>query len=108
MTTSTMEKIKVMLAFDEGKQIQYRSVNHIEVPWQDCNAPLWDWYGLNYRIKPQTPRKFTRWFITHGNTLVGPYVGKEFAETYLPIVQKTKGAEIVAFEMTEILDNAER
>ena len=106
MTTSTMEKIKVMLAFDEGKKIQWVIQGRTE--WQDCCAPVWDWYGLSYRIKPDTPRKFTRWFITHGNTLVGPYVGKEFAETYLPIVQKTKGAEIVAFEMTEILDNAER
>ena len=108
MTTSTMEKIKVMLAFDEGKQIQYRSVNHIEVPWQDCNAPLWDWYGLNYRIKPQTPRKFTQWFLDTESKLIGPFASLNAAENYLPYWNGTGPCKIVAFEMTEILDNAER
>jgi len=102
VTTPTMEKIKVMLAFDEGKQIQYRSVNHIEVPWQDCNAPLWDWYGLNYRVAPAAPRKVTRWFIeTPDGSLYGPYSDKAYAKSAQYLYGKS---EVVAFEMTEILD----
>lgn len=99
-----MEKIKVMLAFDEGKEIQWTIQGNTE--WQDCGAPVWDWYDLSYRIKPQTPRKFTRWFVeTPNGSVFGPYSEEVSAKADLHLYKNSK---VTCFEMTEILDNAER
>lgn len=104
MTTPTMEKIKVMLAFDEGKRIQCKIKDSINDPWDFVLAPMWDWHKFDYRIAPPAPRKFTRWFIeTPNGSLYGPYPEKSFAKSaqYLYV-----SSRIVAFEMTEILENA--
>lgn len=104
MTTSTMEKIKVMLAFDEGKKIQWVIQGRTE--WQDCSSPVWDWYALSYRIKPTMPRKFTRWFIElPGSRFVGPFYDEDTAKNSQYLYGSST---ITVFEMTEILDNAER
>lgn len=104
MTTSTMEKIKVMLAFDEGKEIQWAIQGNTN--WQDCGAPVWNWYDLSYRIKPSMPRKFTRWFIETDRGLRGPYSSEHSAQMDASLWGSN--AKFVAFEMTEILDNAKR
>lgn len=103
MTTPTMEKIKVMLAFDEGKKIQWTTQGKTE--WQGCYAPIWDWCRLNYRIAPQPPRKFTRYFIElFDGGLLGPYHSFSEAQARL----HHSDAKVLTFEMMEILDNAER
>lgn len=109
MTTPTMEKIKVMLAFDEGKQIEYCYGTRTD--WKETQHPQWDWMNTNYRVKPITPRKFVRWFLeteTNVSRMYGPYHSKEKAEDilnsyYRDCVPKFK---VVAFEMTEIPQNA--
>jgi len=100
VTTPTMEKIKVMLAFDEGKEIQYRP--RALSDWDFVLAPIWNWHKFDYRIAPPAPRKVTRWFIeTPDGSLYGPYSDKAYAKSAQYLFSKS---EVVAFEMTEILD----
>lgn len=102
MTTPTMEKIKVMLAFDEGKQIECKNKEDFKDKWSFLVSPIWNWHKFDYRIAPPAPRKFTRWFIDPFNgSLYGPYSDKAYAKSAQYLYGKS---EVVAFEMTEILD----
>ena len=47
--TYTAEYIKVMQAYVEGKQIQYKD----DEVWIDIDDPDWDWHNWEYRIKPE-------------------------------------------------------
>jgi hypothetical protein len=53
---NTKEKIEVMQAFIDGKEIQEQSGGNSE--WRNCHEPSWDWFSREYRIKPQ-PREWT-------------------------------------------------
>ena len=44
----------VMLAFAEGKTIQWR---RYDFKWEDSHTPLWDWFSNEYRVKPSEPKK---------------------------------------------------
>ena len=51
---TTKEKIVVMQAYVDGKQIQYRS--KIEETWVNVRKDFglsWDWITFDYRIKPE-------------------------------------------------------
>ena len=45
----TADCIKVMQAYVEGKQIQYKD----DEVWIDIDDPDWDWHNWEYRIKPE-------------------------------------------------------
>lgn len=45
----TADCIKVMQAYVEGKQIQYKD----DEVWIDIECPDWDWHNWEYRIKPE-------------------------------------------------------
>ena len=47
--TYTADYIKVMQAYVEGKQIQYKD----DEVWIDIDDPDWDWHNWEYRIKPE-------------------------------------------------------
>ena len=47
--TYTADYIKVMQAYVEGKQIQYKD----DEVWIDIDDPGWDWHNWEYRIKPE-------------------------------------------------------
>lgn len=46
------EKIEVMQAFADGKQIQFKPKTY-EHDWIDSKNPDWDWLDKDYRIKPE-------------------------------------------------------
>lgn len=48
---TTEEMIKVMQAYVDGKDLQYRN-KRTGIDWQDVTKPAWEWYGYEYRIKP--------------------------------------------------------
>ena len=48
--TYTADYIKVMQAYVEGKQIQYKD----DEVWIDIDDPDWDWHNWEYRIKPES------------------------------------------------------
>ena len=45
----TADYIKVMQAYVEGKQIQYKD----DEVWIDIDDPDWDWHNWKYRVKPE-------------------------------------------------------
>ena len=55
--TNTAEKIKVMQASVNGKQIQQIFAVNGNNEWCDSPMPIWNWYQYNYRIKPEPKYK---------------------------------------------------
>ena len=53
MDPETQRKMKVMQAFEDGKQIQMKGCLEGEQDWVDCMYPLWHWGTLDYRVKPE-------------------------------------------------------
>ena len=106
MTTSTMEKIKVMLAFDEGKKLEYQYLAgdppHIWKPHPPGN-PSWNWADFNWRVAPQPPRKFVRWFL---ESEYGDMVIYNSRDAALAVQQQFPKWTLTSFEMTEIPQNA--
>ena len=50
---TTEEKIKVMNAFTQGKQIQFYDFSN--KTWEDVrHEPVWDWDNCLYRVKPES------------------------------------------------------
>lgn len=63
MTREEVERAaEVMLAYANGKKIQY--FNKMICRWIDApnNKPKWDWFNENYRIAPdqEEPKDFTK------------------------------------------------
>ena len=66
---TTKEKIEVMQAYEEGKQIQIRAIRINKSDWVDSyGEPNWDWDFFEYRIKPEeekpvrmTNRQLAEW-----------------------------------------------
>ena len=49
----TVERIKVMQAFVDGKAIEERRISFDHTEWIDNNNPEWRWDKFDYRIKPE-------------------------------------------------------
>lgn len=50
----TIERIKVMQAFVNGKAIEERRISFDHTEWVDNNNPEWRWDKFDYRIKPES------------------------------------------------------
>lgn len=50
----TVERIKVMQAFVNGKAIEERRISFDHTEWVDNNNPEWRWDKFDYRIKPES------------------------------------------------------
>lgn len=88
---STAEKIKVMQAYLEGKQLQVRYHGH--PTWGDHAdpEPLWDWRIYDYRIKPSVRFKV---FISGNGTNwvhVSSFHLKDDADQYGKLLLKQIG-----------------
>lgn len=53
----TKRQIEVMKAYEEGKAIQYRGKCTKDDVWNDTKFPSWNWYSVDYRIKPEEPEE---------------------------------------------------
>lgn len=49
---TTREKIVVMQAYEDGKEIEFRSA-YTEEEWVRCFKAVWNWAEFDYRIKPE-------------------------------------------------------
>ncbi len=58
---STLEKIKVMQAFCDGKTIECRNQSISNYTYDRSTYPAWNWSQFDYRVKP-TP-KLRAWHI---------------------------------------------
>ena len=71
MTTYTEEMIKVMQAFEEGKEIETRiragQCKGVPQPWCVAHTPAWDWAHQEYRVKEperrMTYRELAEWLV---------------------------------------------
>lgn len=50
---TTKEMIEVMQAYERGEQIQCKALEGDIYGWDDAKEPWWDWYHLDYRVKPK-------------------------------------------------------
>ena len=104
------EKIRqqaaVMLAFAEGKEIEVRNIS--SSIWRDDDTPFWDWWHNDYRIKPEPPRKFVRYYVIdqrNPDSLGTAFLNKESAQKNCiiwNIYTQKEVYSVVAFELTEI------
>lgn len=62
---TTKEKIEVMQAYLDGKQIEKRSaILVLNGPWGPCEKePGWDWEMMEYRVKPEEKKLTYRPYI---------------------------------------------
>ncbi len=58
---STLDKIKVMQAYVDGGEVQFKLDNRNWICFDaGCTPPYWDWGRVSYRIKPQPqPQEMT-------------------------------------------------
>jgi len=54
MKKTTAEMIKVMQAYEDGKEVQ-ALYNHHNEKWYDSKKPIWNWVDYDYRIKEEKP-----------------------------------------------------
>lgn len=55
MTTTTAQKIAVMQAFAEGKNIECLSFNRTWSAFQKGHEPVWNWDDFDYRVAETKP-----------------------------------------------------
>lgn len=72
--TTTAEKIAVMQAFEDGKEIEH-SANGVF--WGQSQTPTWNWEALHYRIKPEP---LAAWANLYPSGRMYTYSTKEGAE----------------------------
>lgn len=61
------DQAQVMLAFSQGKKIEYRS-KHVKSDWETAHDPLWRFENWDYRIAPE-PQEVWLW-VKDGNRRV--------------------------------------
>lgn len=49
----TRQAAAVMLAYAEGKPIQWRDAEDESDQWEICEIPLWNWDVWEYRVAPE-------------------------------------------------------
>lgn len=87
---TTEEMISVMTAYANGKKIQYKTP--IDDNWEDIveyARPSWNWEHLDYRVKPEPPKKkivpyesaeeFLQAQKEHGWFIISRYGGNYFS-----------------------------
>lgn len=67
------EKIAVMQAALDGKQIQYKRLRDDDFAFGDVKCPNWDWQAFDYRVKPAEPKKLVVVYYPDGRSF-GTYV----------------------------------
>lgn len=80
---TTQEKIAIMQAFADGKEIEITPNSH-EGIWTLCKEPNWDWPMYDYRVKeePKEP-KYIPFTFEDAEFLIGKVVkskGKNWVE----------------------------
>lgn len=97
------EQVKIMKAYLKGKTIQFRVRNKKDGDWNDALCPSWDWYNVDYRIKPDEAEEskklmtyrqlselitkgYGQWLYNYDNAVMGKntlFIDKEVNENIL-------------------------
>jgi hypothetical protein len=73
-TEETKEAVAIMLAYIDGKAIEYRSEG--SPLWKETKRPAWDFHGNEYRIKPD-PWEGEIWVHENGSAYVNVQNGNK-------------------------------
>lgn len=95
-----LEKIAVMQAFADGKEIQ-RERNGSNAGFISDDRPQWDWYTYDYRVKPREPKViYVNEYDSHEHighpskelavNRVGPFVVRK-AVKYQEVIEDEQG-----------------
>ena len=108
---TTKEKIEVMQAYLDGKQIQSKAKRpryRVEGGWADWTShkqPVWDFWSCEYRIKPEPRIPIEEWRIVYeAGDSTGPFGSHIDAEAYLLTCGEV-GGRIVHFR--EVIEDEE-
>ncbi len=87
--TNTERQIRVMQAFTEGAQIEYRKI--FEKEWKDCISPCWNWGTVFYRVKAtgveaSIPKQTL--IDSLNAALHGSYLSKKYIRAILNLLEK--------------------
>ena len=86
---TTKEIIKVLQAFDEGKEIEWKFRR--EKFWKEATNPCWNFNSYDYRIKPQP--KFVP--FDEKDDLIGKIVRNEETNSSYLIIGQTNGGLLI-------------
>lgn len=64
---TTKEMIEVMAAFEEGAKIEYKKFDKNQ--WTETLKPTWDWFTVDYRVKPEPKEPTYRPYESIGEML---------------------------------------
>ena len=82
----TIEAIKVMQAYVEGKEVEVLFAGK----WQTTNVPSWSWSETTYRIKPTATLR--PW--TADEVPVGGQIRSKHSRDYRFLIDRTANAEV--------------
>ncbi len=88
----TRAAAKVMQAFADGKDIEYRQRND-QIPWRYIPAPSWDFAKCEYRIKPEATALSPRDDLYVVELAAGPTVEPYLRVVYTTLQQAQKSME---------------
>jgi len=74
---TTKEKIEVMHAYLDGKQIQTRLIGERNrwATWKPKKEPVWDFWHCEYRIKPEPRIPIEEWRVLYKDGAWSPPFG---------------------------------
>lgn len=93
---TTKEKIEVMQAYLDGKQIQTRRLRRDKGGWADWpneGEPVWDFWSCEYRIKPEPRIPIEEWRVLYKDGSWSHPFG--IARAAKAVLNATSGAERV-------------
>jgi len=88
---NTLDKIKVMRAYVDGADVQYK---RIDGTWDKASTPCWNWRDREYRIKSKPVKQWVN--VYEGGALGANYDTKEDAE------QAANGEQLRTILMREV------
>lgn len=79
----TIEAIRVMQAWTEGRPVECAEVNNLK--WGDTFSPVWNWNNFTYRIKPTS--KLRPW--TPGEVPLGAQMRQSANHQYRWLIDRS-------------------
>ena len=89
----TKERLLVMQAYVDGKEIEYRAVGI--GPWLSAGSPIWNWVEREYRVKPEPPMEI--WVNVYPD-------GRKFTYESLASAEDRRGGKTI--KLVEVRDGA--
>ena len=94
--TTLDEKIKVMQAYKDGKQIEGKR-NEASI-WLPCKIPCWDWYTYDFRIKKE-PKKIVKLYQVLLKYVTDYHISLKFFKTEQEAIYHYDGSGFIVIKL---------